>query len=206
MDQLLDLLLRNPWLILLIVFGVLGNLGQSPAQKAAKRKRAEERARRHRELRERLDRERSGHDPFAEEAVDESRRRVEQSGDEVSKRIREILGRAQGAPAPEAERPVPVAASPRVADRGGEFVGGLAATTFEVEEMAELEVSDFQGYADTLTEMDNRPAQALPADISPPRQARLPRGLKPNQFLLAQLLMGPPRAFEEYSDQQGLLR
>lgn len=211
MDQLIDLLLRNPWLILLIVFGVLGNLGSSPAQKAAKKKRMEERARRHRELKERLERERSGSDPFEEPAVQEASRRVERSGDEVSRRIREILGRAQGdaSSATTLAEPVRAPVVPStVPERGGDVVGGLDVTKFDVEEMGQLDVSDFEGFADALTEMDDGASrQQLPRDLSPPRRPNLPRGLRPNQLILAQLLMGPPRAFTEYdSEGSALLR
>lgn len=214
MEQLLDLLLQNPWLILLIIFGILGNLGGSAAQKARRKQQREARQRRVREV---LEEQRKGNDPFEEPAVTTTTRRIEDAGDDVGRRIRDILGRAQGERESEAVVEFVEPVVPTVPDRGGDVVGGgihpvfeTSLTKFEGGAAHVFEVSDFQRFADDLSDMDDDASRAEKRRVRleverrrRERRQRLPRGLKPQQVVLSSLLLGPPRALRSLEEESG---
>lgn len=209
MDQIFDILMNNKWLLILIIFGILGNLGGSSAQKARKNREREAKAKRVREL---VEQQRTGNDPFAEPAVETTSKRVEEAGEDVSQRIRDILGRAQAAPEP----PIAVEAVPVVLDRAearenDRTVGQVmreaqfetSLTAFEGGFDTQLEVSDFKGFAAQLTDMDNDRRLAVSRGVWHRPKANLPFGLNPQQLVVAQLLMGPPRALQPFENVEG---
>ena len=211
MQKILDLLLANPWLILFIVLGILGNIGGSAAQKARRKQERDEKRRRVREL---IEQRRTGNDPFAEVSapaaeqaqpvspVDTSQPTQPEASDDISRRIQEILGRAQGSPTAQAPSLPTARAADSTPARGGDLVGSNMDSRFE------SSLTRFEGGFET-TDFDERAAGLTSGQGSIEKQARkkgkqraklrsLPLGLQPRQLIFSQIVLGRPRAEQPY--------
>ncbi|MCB9892712.1 MAG: hypothetical protein H6832_14375 [Planctomycetes bacterium] len=211
MKDLIRFLLDNPILLVFVVMAILGNLGGSATAKARRRKVQQEKRKR---IEEALGRGQRGNDPFDEPAAQTGTKRIEEAGDEVARRIREILGRAQGAPpATREEPPVPDAQQLRQERRDAEEARARA--SFEAAaalDSIELTPSEFDQRADGLTDMDDAlgavrrvpPRRILPVVPGVGRTA-LPTGMSPRQLVIAQMVLGPPRATSGFDDEASRL-
>ncbi|MCA8970147.1 MAG: hypothetical protein KDC95_10200 [Planctomycetes bacterium] len=211
MKELIRFLLDNPILLVFVVMAILGNLGGSATAKARRRKAQQEKRKR---IDEALGRGQRGNDPFDEPAAQTGTKRIEETGDEVARRIREILGRAQGAPAAKRDEvPVPDAQQLRQERRDAEELRArasfeAAAALDSIDSMA----SEFEKRADDLTDMDDTlgavrhvpPRRIVPVAREVGRAA-LPTGMSPRQLVIAQMVLGPPRAMSSFDDEASRL-
>lgn len=206
MQDLLDFLLQNPWLVLLIIMGVLGNLGSSAARRQS------------RPGRTRSPRRGVGDDGEGPTPTRTAPRPpAEADEEEIARRIRDVL---VGRPRPEAppQRPPTVQRGrrPLVQDRGlhAEEPPAGAPAPASVDDLVSadlgrLETSDLGGLeADDLGTLTGRPSSlaesSVPAWIEVKAAARgtrrLPLGLSPRQAFLSMFILGEPRAFASYDD------